>query len=51
MLKEVYYLRHFEVYEELPLYPGIFEAVHVMKVLRNLNNAQSKVFAEIITCI
>ena len=51
MLKKVYYLRHFEVYEELPLYPGMFEEVLVMKVLRKLNNAQNKVFAEIITCI
>jgi len=51
MLKKVFYLRHFEVYEELPLYPGIFEAVLVMKILRNLNNAQSRMFAGIITCI
>ena len=51
MLKKVFYLRHFEVYEELPLYPGIFEAVLIMTILRNLNNAQSKVFAEIITCM
>ena len=43
--------KHFEVYEELPLYPGIFEAVHVMKCLRNLNNALTKVFADITTCI
>ena len=50
-VKKVYYLRHFEVYEELPLYPGIFEAVLVMKILRNLNKAQSKVFEDIITCI
>ena len=49
MLKKVFYLRHFEVYEELPLYPGIFEAVLDMKILRNLNNAQSKMFAETIT--
>jgi len=38
-------------YEELPLYPGIFEAVLVMKILRKLNNAQGKMFAEVITCI
>ena len=36
---------------ELPLYPGIFGAVHVMKCLRNLNNALREMFAEIITCI
>ena len=51
MLKKVFYLKHFEMYEELPLYPGIFEAVLLMKIVRNLNKAQSKVFAEIITCI
>ena len=34
-----------------PYIQAFFEAVHVMKCLRNLNNALSKVFADVMTCV